>query len=74
MELLELFANQAAIALGVVQSARAAQRALSDSGGAAVVARVVALLDELEDERRAAGERLLAALEDLLGATSSQNP
>ena len=67
MELLERFANQAAIALGIVQSARAAQRALKDSGDAATVARLVARLERLDGDRRAAGERLLAALEDLLG-------
>ncbi len=66
VELLELFAHQAAIALGIVQSARAAERALADSGEAAAVARVVSLLDGLEGDRRAAGTRLLAALEDLV--------
>ena len=66
MELLELFARQAAIALGIVKSARAAQGALSGSGDVALVARLAAALEGLEGERRAAGVRLLEALEVLL--------
>lgn len=71
MELLELFADQAAIALDIVQSARAAREALEGSGPLAVVARIAAALDGLEGERREAGERLLAALEDILGEPST---
>lgn len=67
MELLELFANQAAIALGIVQSARAAQRALAGSGDVAAVSRLAAALDGLEGSRREAGVSLIAALEELLG-------
>lgn len=66
MELLELFARQASIALLVVRSARAADRALSGSGDAALVARVASAIETLRGARREAGVRLLAALEQLL--------
>jgi GAF domain-containing protein len=66
MELLELFARQAAIAVDIVRSARAAQGALSGSGDMAVVARLAAALEGLEGERRDAGMQLLSALEVLL--------
>jgi GAF domain-containing protein len=69
MDLLSLFANQAAIALDLLQRARQAQAALSDRGDISVLARVAAALGEDEDEdgtRRQAGLRLLAALEELL--------
>lgn len=65
MQLLELFARQAAIALGIVKSARAAQGALSGSGDVASVARLAAALEGLEGERRRAGIQLLSALEVL---------
>ena len=54
MELLELFADQAAIALDIVQSARGAARVLEGSGDLAVVSRLAAALDGLEGERREA--------------------
>ena len=69
MDLLSLFANQAAIALDLLQRARQAQAALADRGDVAVLARVAAALGEDEDEdgtRRQAGLRLLEALEELL--------
>lgn len=66
MELLGLFANQAAIALGVLASARAARTALEGFGEASVVARVAAALTRLEGERRAAGLALLEQLERVL--------
>jgi len=69
MDLLSLFANQAAIALDLLQRARRAQAVLADRGDVAVVARVAAALsngDEEEDDRREAGLRLLKALEKLL--------
>jgi GAF domain-containing protein len=67
MELLGLFANQAAIALDLLQRSRRAQAALETaSGDVAVVARLAAALDGLEEEDRAKGLRLLEALEDVL--------
>jgi GAF domain-containing protein len=66
MELLGLFANQAAIALDLLQKARRAGAALGDEGEISVVARVAAALDGLEDERREHGLTLLRALEAVL--------
>jgi GAF domain-containing protein len=66
MELLGMFANQAAIALDLLGAARRARAALEGAGDAAVVARVAAALDGLEDERRDAGLALLRALEAVL--------
>ena len=67
MDLLGLFANQAAIALDLLQRARMAKAVLDDSEPeVAAVARVAAALDALEDGRREAGLQLLRALEELL--------
>ncbi len=64
MDLLGLFAAQAAIALDLLQRARRAHTVLSDEGStAAAVARVAAALERREDD---AGRRLLVALEDVL--------
>jgi GAF domain-containing protein len=67
MDLLGLFANQAAIALDLLQRARRAEHVLAESGeGADVVARLAATVDSLEDERRAVGLTLLGAVEEVL--------
>jgi GAF domain-containing protein len=67
MDLLGLFANQAAIALDLLQRARRAETMLASSGkGADVVARLAATVDSLEDEERAAGLKLLGAVEEVL--------
>jgi GAF domain-containing protein len=67
MELLGLFANEAAIALDLLLKARAARVVLEDEGGDAdVLARFAAKLDDAEPERRAAALQLLASLEKLL--------
>jgi GAF domain-containing protein len=67
MDLLGLFANQAAIALDLLRRARLAEDVLGDSGGElAVVARLAATLESLEGERREAGVKLLASLEQVL--------
>jgi GAF domain-containing protein len=71
MELLGLFANQAAIAVDLLQRARSAERILEDEGDLAVVARLAAAVDGLEDERRAAGLRLLQNLTATLGRSSA---
>jgi len=63
MELLGLFAAQAAVALDLLQRAREAEAALGGDGRLAVVARVAAALESRDDE---AGARLLAALEEIL--------
>ena len=71
MELLGLFANQAAIAVDLLQRARRAERILQDEGDLAVVARLAASVDALEDDRREAGLRLLRALAATLGDRSA---
>jgi GAF domain-containing protein len=72
MDLLSLFANQAAIALDLVQRARRA-KAVMDRGDdrVAAVARLARVLDELEGERADQADRLLRALEELLATSSS---
>jgi hypothetical protein len=68
MDLLGLFASQAAIALHLLRTARRARSLLVDAtGDVAVVARLAAAVDALEGERRTAGIRLLVELEHLLG-------
>jgi GAF domain-containing protein len=68
MDLLGLFANQAAIAVDLLLRARRAERILQDEGDLAVVARLASAVDALEDERREAGIRLLRNLAGTLGA------
>src|SRR5438270_4177569 len=67
MDLLGLFANQAAIALDLLQRARRAQAALGGEGELAALGRFAARLEEAPEETRAAGLELLAALDRLLG-------
>jgi hypothetical protein len=66
MDLLGLFANQAAIALDLLQRARRAQAALAGEGELAALSRFAARLEDAPEETRAAGLQLLAALEQLL--------
>jgi hypothetical protein len=70
MDLLGLFANHAAIAVDLLQKARRAERVLTDEDDLAVVARLAASVDALEDERREAGLRLLRNLATTLGGTT----
>jgi GAF domain-containing protein len=65
MELLGLFANQAAIALDLLQRARRAQDTLVDEGELAVLARLAQKLEERREES-ADALALLAALEQVL--------
>jgi GAF domain-containing protein len=69
MELLVLFASQAAIALDLLQRAREAEAALAGAGELAVVARLAAALERLGDEARPSAIRLLASLEDVLASS-----
>jgi GAF domain-containing protein len=70
MELLGLFANQASMAVDLLLKARKANHVLEQSDGdLEVVSRLAAAVDALEDERRAAGMRLLRELADTLGPT-----
>ena len=70
MDLLGAFANQAAIALDLLQRARRAQAALNGDGEPALLARVAAKLEartgDEDDETRDAALQLLRALEQLL--------
>lgn len=67
MELLGLFAGQAAIALALLQAARRAREVLEGSGGElATFARVAEVAGGLEGEPREAAFRLLDALAVLL--------
>jgi GAF domain-containing protein len=64
MELLSLFAGQAAIALSLLRRSRRARATLEGAGGtAALVARVAAALERRDDP---AAERLLQALAEVL--------
>ena len=68
MDLLGLFASQAAIGLHLLRAARRAASVLAGDGGElAVLARLAAAVDGLEGKRRESGLRLLAELEMLLG-------
>jgi GAF domain-containing protein len=67
VELLGLFAGQAAIALDLLQSARRAQAALEGSGEEfETLARLATAIDGLEGEQRETGRDLIATLEKLL--------
>jgi len=72
MELLGKFANEAAIALDLLQRAREARAVLEDEGGeAAAVARFVAKIGETSPERREAVLKLLESIEALLPTSNS---
>jgi GAF domain-containing protein len=67
MELLGLFANEAAIALDLLQRAREARSVLETEGGESeAVARFVEILADAEPERKEAALQLLDAVEKLL--------
>jgi hypothetical protein len=69
MELLGLFANQAAIAVDLLLKSRRARRVLAeDEVELGVLAELAAAVDALEDKRRAAGFTLLRDLATTLGA------
>lgn len=67
MELLGLFANQAAIALDLLRRARRAQGALAGQGELAVLARLAEKLEERrDDDESSTAVEFLAALENIL--------
>ena len=66
MELLGLFAGQAAIAVSLLSTARSARAALAGDSRATVVAQIAASLDRLEGTRRDAAEALLDGLARVL--------
>jgi hypothetical protein len=67
MELLGLFANQAAIALDLLRSARRAKEVI-DGGESdlALIARLASALDTLDPEAQESGTELLQALAKVL--------
>jgi GAF domain-containing protein len=67
MELLGLFATQAATALALLRRARRARAALEGDPAAVSVASVAAALERLDEPRRDAGRALLDALAKVLG-------
>ena len=67
MDLLGLFANQAAVALDLLQRARRARAALEGNGELGALARIAARIESAGEESRAAALDLLRALEKLLG-------
>jgi GAF domain-containing protein len=68
MELLGLFANQAAVALDLLLHARRVERLLARSDDELdAVTRLATALEGLEGARRAAGARLLADIAEVLG-------
>jgi GAF domain-containing protein len=68
MDLLSLFANQAAIALDLMLRARRAREAAAGDGELGALARIAAALESAPEDRRATALELLAALERLLRA------
>jgi GAF domain-containing protein len=66
MELLGLFASQAAIALGLLFAARAARAALAGDPEASSLAGLAAALAGLEGSRRDAAEALIGSLRDVI--------
>jgi GAF domain-containing protein len=67
MDLLGLFAHQAAIAVDLLLRARTAERLLEAEGDLTVVSRLAAAVTSLEDERRETGVQLLRTLTELFG-------
>jgi GAF domain-containing protein len=68
IELLGLFASQAALALTLLGSARRAREALEGDGRAGQLAGLATALEALDEERRPAADALIRALRDLLRA------
>jgi GAF domain-containing protein len=68
MDLLSMFANQAAIALDLLQRARRARTVLQDQGqdDLEAVSRLASVLDDLEGRDRETALRLIETLEELL--------
>src|SRR5436305_4372931 len=67
MDLLGLFANQAAVALDLLLHARRVQSVMATSGNdLEPVARLATALEGLEGQKRAAGQRLLAEIAIIL--------
>src|SRR5262245_10462792 len=70
LDLLGLFAHQAAIALELFEAARRAEAALEGDGELAILARLAAVLDGEGAERRHAASEFLTALEGVLSPSN----
>jgi GAF domain-containing protein len=66
MELLGLFATQAAVALDLLRRARTAEVALAGDGDLAIVARLADALGGLDEDARPGAQALLESLEKVL--------
>ena len=66
MNLLELFAAQAAVAVDLLQRARRAESLLAGEGELSAVGRLAQTLDALGDDARPAALRLIEALDETL--------
>ena len=66
MELLGLFATQAAVALSLLETARSARAALAGDEEVSLVARLAGALERLDEGDRAAADGLLRSLTGLL--------
>jgi signal transduction protein with GAF and PtsI domain len=74
MDLLALFARQAAIALDIVEGAAAARQVLSADQEAHAVARVAEIVDQLDGPRRSAAIQLINALATFLESAERPEP
>jgi signal transduction protein with GAF and PtsI domain len=74
MDLLALFARQAAIALDIVEGAAAARQVLSADQEAHAVARVAEIVDQLDGPRRSAAIQLINALATFLESEERPEP
>jgi signal transduction protein with GAF and PtsI domain len=74
MDLLALFARQAAIALDIVEGAAAARQVLSADQEAHAVARIAEIVDELDGPRRSAAIQLINALATFLESEQRPEP
>jgi GAF domain-containing protein len=70
LDLLGLFAGQAAVALDLFEAVRRVEGALEGHGELAVVARLAAAVDGMGADRRPAASALLSALEGVLAGPS----
>ncbi len=73
MELLGLFASQAAIALSLLSTARTARAALAGDTRASLVAELAGALDRLEGRNRDAADAMLSGLAALLAAARDES-
>ncbi len=71
IDLLSLFADQAAIALDLLQHARRAHAVVQGDDELAIIARLATAVLAADDEQRDAGLRLLRSVEELLGRGSA---